>query len=105
MTGAATSAAPRRDTVGRPLGRAVPMAARARVRHADRHGQVGPRDAEAVVSARIDHHVRARGHMTADATGALRPYLMVVVARRIELRRHVTLSTDGVARLAKLPAL
>ena len=62
-------------------GRAVPVAAGARVRRAQRHRQIRPRDAEAVVPARVDPHVRARGHVAAHAAGRLRFGPMVVVAR------------------------
>ena len=58
--------------LGRPLGRPTGVASRTRVRHAELHREVRARDAEAVIVARVDHHVGGGRHVAADAVGAAR---------------------------------
>ena len=51
------------DGRGGPLRCLVAMTIVARIRGAERDGKIGPRDAKAVIMARIDDHVGARRHM------------------------------------------
>ncbi len=51
--------------LGRPCGRAIRVASRARVRHAEGDREIGTGDPEAVVVARVDDHVGGGGHVAA----------------------------------------
>src|SRR6266436_6772035 len=50
-----------------------------------------------MITARIDDHVRARWHVTLDASRACRSHLMEMMRRRIVLLCGVTLHTHTVA--------
>ena len=96
----------------RPCGRLLVVAAGAGVWRAERDGQVGTRDAETVVAARVDLHVGARRHVAAHATGAGGARLVEVVRRRVvtlwrqpreslQRRIPVALETDAIALRAQ----
>ena len=65
----------------------------------------GPRDANAVVVARIDHHVGRGRHMAAGAARAGAPRPVQMVRRPVVLCRRMTLGAHRVAGRAKRPAV
>jgi hypothetical protein len=78
------------------------VAAVARVRHAQRRRQVRTRDAQRVVVACVDAHVRARRHVAGRARGARRSRGVMRVIRAVVLRRLVALRAHRVAGRAQL---
>ncbi len=88
-----------------PCRRAIGVARRAGVRCADRHRQVGPRDADGVIPPRIDHHVGLGGHVAVDTLGAGAAGLVVDMGRHVELRRQMALGAQRVALGAQLQAV
>src|SRR6266404_3531238 len=77
------------------------MAIVARVRRAQLYRQVGARNADAVISARIDNHVSARWHVAFDASRARRSDFVEMMFRRIVLLCGVTPHTNVVAALTE----
>ena len=77
----------------------------ARVRHAELHREIRPRDAEAVIVARVDDHVRRRRHVAADAVGAARARRVEVMLRRLVLLGGVAAETDLAPRRPQLAAV
>src|SRR5215510_3045125 len=88
--------------VRRPFGWVLLMALVAGVGGAQRDRAVGPWDAQAVVVARVNHHIRGRRHVARRARGALGPGLVVVVLRRVVFDREVALGAHRVARRLEL---
>src|SRR5262249_2438274 len=80
---ATTGTIPARDRVGRPPGWAVRVACGARIRRSDLRGEIGPRDADGVIAARVDHHVALRRHGAVDAERTRRAGGVEVVCRRV----------------------
>src|SRR5208283_3167703 len=83
--------------IQRPLGRLVRVAIAARVGSAELHRLVGARNADAVISTRIDDHVRARWHVTFDALRARRSDFVEMMLWRIVLLSGMALHTNVVA--------
>ena len=65
------------------------MTSRACVGRSQTNTQLRPRNPEAVVSPRIDHHVRGRWHVTLDTTGSRRAGLMMMMVGRVVLSRRM----------------
>ncbi len=85
------------DRIRRPFRRLVGVTIGACVGSAEFHRQVGTRNADTMISTRVDDHVRARWHVTLDASRAGRSNLVKVMRRRIILLRRVTLRANTVA--------
>jgi len=83
--------------IGRPLRAALLVTAVAGVRHAERRGEIGARDAQGVIAARIDHHVARRGHVTAHAPRRVRRRGVEVVLPAVVPRRRVTPGAERIA--------
>ena len=81
------------------------MAIGARIWSSELHRQVRARNTDAVITARIDHHVRACWHVTCDALRASRSGLVEMMARRIVLLRGMALLTNTVALGPKFEAV
>ena len=86
----------------RPFRLAIGVALGAGVGTAERNRQVGARHADAVVAARVHHHVIARGHVALDALRARRSRLVEVVLSRVERGGFVAAGAQGVAFGAQL---
>jgi len=87
-----------------PSWRAVLMTLIACIRHADCSTQVGPRDPETVVVARINDHVSAGRHVAGHAPAAGRVDGMQVVTRRLAFRRLMALTAIGATvQLSRAP--
>ena len=97
----AASSAGRSDTSrrrsSRPIRRAVGVALGARVRRADRHRQVGARNAHAVIAPVVDDHVILRRHMAVDALRAGAAGRMMMMRSDVELFRQVALGAQSIA--------
>jgi len=91
-------AVPALNCVRRPLNSLVRVAIVAGVRRPKLDGDVGPRNAYAVIVARIDDHVGARRHVTRGAADRRIDALMPVVSRNGIFGRRVTLQANGIAR-------
>ena len=81
------------------------MAAGAGVRRAGAGGEVRPRHLEAVIVARVDHHVGLGRHVAVDALAAGLARRVVVVLGHVERAGQVALAADGVALGAQLQAV
>ena len=75
--------------VARNLGGVFQVALRAGVGCAVLHAQVGPRNPQAVIAARIDSHVGGFRHVALHTRSTREPVLMVMVLRRIVLARRM----------------
>ena len=75
------------------------MAAGAGVRRAGPGGEVGPRHLEAVIVARVDHHVGLGRHVAVDALAAGLARRVVVVLGHVERAR-----AGGTGRRRALPS-
>src|SRR5262249_25106344 len=104
------------DPRGRPLWRPVLVASSTGIGRAQFHGQIRTGNPEAVVAARVHHHVVLLGHVAVDALGAGRPRLMKVVrdcvidlvSGRAEAgvtRRPVTTGAQRIAGAPELPRM
>ena len=89
----------------RPARVASRVTARAGVRRAERDGEIRPRNAQAVIASRIDHHVRCGRHVAADACRPRARNLMMVMGGRVVLRRQVAGRAHCVALGAQLSAV
>jgi hypothetical protein len=73
--------------------------------HAEGHREIRSRYPEAVVVARIDDHVRCRGHVAADTVGAPRILGVEVMVQRLIPAGRVATEADPAARGAELAAV
>ena len=81
------------------------MTAGARVRHAELHREIRPRDADAVIVARVDHHVGGGRHVAPDAIDAARPCRVEVMLRRLVRLARMAAETDLAPWCAELAAV
>ena len=78
------------------------MAVVAGVRAADRYRQIGAGYAQAMVLARMDHHVVLRWHMAGDALRSFAAGLVLVVFGRIKFACAVTANAKRIALCPQL---
>ena len=90
------------DRRRRPGRRLVAVTVIAGVGRAELHGQIGTRNAEAVIVPLVDHHVGARRHVTRRAGERRVRRRMAVVRDRGIFVGGVTLQADAVSRRTKL---
>src|SRR6516165_2954579 len=81
------------------------VASIAGVRRSDLRRKIRARNPQAVVVARIDHHVGLGWHVTGRALRTRASGGMVMMRRAIELRRRMTLRADRIAFRPKLTAV
>src|SRR5262245_14928633 len=87
VLGPAVRAVAARDGIGGPLGAAVLVTGRARIRRPDRQREARPRNADGMVAPRVDQHVGPRGHVALDARRAVYAVRMAeTVGRAVGLR-------------------
>src|SRR5450756_1917182 len=86
----------------RPLRRAVGVALGASVGRADRHRQIWPRDAYAVIASVVHHHIVLRWHVAVDALRAGGARRMPMMRGDVEFFRQVALGAQGIAFSAQL---
>src|SRR5579871_5150106 len=69
----------------------------ARVRRAELHRKIRPRNADAVVAALVNDHIGPRRHVACDALGSRRSDFMKMMLRRIVTLSQMALETNLVA--------
>ena len=90
---------------GRPLRRAIAVTLVAGVRYTEARREIRPRNAEAVIVPRVDHHVRHGAHVTVGAGRSGFSGRVEMMAGRIVFRSEMALCTYRVARCARLRAV
>ena len=98
-------AVPLPDLLRRPFRRLIAMAAIAGVGDPQLHRQVRAGNAEAVIVARVHHHVGRGGRVAGHAVGARGTRRVKMVPRRFVFRRQVALQADFVPGGAQLAAV
>ena len=85
-----------------PLSGLVAVAFAAGVGHAEAHGQVRTRNTNAMIAARVHHHVKGSRHVAFDAARSGRAGLVKVMGGRIVFAPRMALEAELVARRPEL---
>src|SRR5690348_4336437 len=90
-------AIPPAHCLSRPLRGLVAVAFAARVGRSEAHGQVRSRNTNAMIAARVHHHVKRSRHVAFDAARSGRASLVKVMAGRTVFARSMALEAELVA--------